>query len=189
MDKTKLVVISAPSGTGKSTLINHLLENSQRLEFSVSITSRKARGAEEHGKEYYFVTAEEFRQKINNDELVEFVEVYKDNFYGTLKSEVSRITQSSKAVIFDIDVIGALKIKEQYGDKAYTIFIEPPSIKVLEERLKARGTDTEEVIATRIQRAEYELEFADKFDVVIVNNVLEDAKIQLLEVVNNFLDQ
>lgn len=187
MDKTKLVIISAPSGTGKSTLINYLLKENNQLEFSISITSRKARGEEQHGKEYYFVTVEDFKKKIDNNDLVEFVEVYKDNYYGTLKSEIERITKKDKGVIFDIDVIGALKIKEQYGNAAFTIFVEPPSIKVLEDRLRSRATDTEEVIKTRIERAEYELTYADKFDVVIVNDSLERAQKELLDVVNGFL--
>ena len=189
MAKEKLVVISAPFGTGKSTLINYLLKNSNQLEFSVSMTSRAPRGSEKHGIEYYFVTAEEFKKRINNNELVELVEVYKDNYYGTLKSEVTRIAQFGKTVIFDLDVIGALQMKEQYGDVAFTIFIKPPSVEILEKRLRNRATDSEEVIATRIQRAEYELIFENKFDVVIINDCLEDAEKQLLSVINIFLNK
>lgn len=186
-DSHKLVVISAPSGTGKSTLIKYLLEHCNQLEFSISVTSRKQRGIEQHGKDYYFITIEEFKDKIAQNEFVEYVEVYKDNFYGTLRSEIDRITNAGKAVLFDIDVEGALKIKKQYGSKALCIFIKPPSLDVLSQRLMARGTDTPEVIQTRIERAEYELTFEDKFDVVIVNDVLNVAEEDLLKSVTEFI--
>lgn len=188
-NKAKLVVISAPSGTGKSTLINDLLSKSSALEFSVSITSRQRRGMEVHGKEYYFVSPEEFRQQIENNELLEYVEVYKDTFYGTLKSEPQRIAALGKTVILDLDVLGALQIKDKYPLQTLTVFIEPPSIDELRQRLCDRGTDSIEVIETRLQRAEYEIGFADKFDVVIVNDDLERAKKELFEAVKTFLER
>lgn len=185
----KLVVVSAPSGTGKSTLVNDLLCKLPALEFSISITSRQPRGQEVHGKEYYFVSPEEFRQRIANNELLEYVEVYKDNFYGTLKSELERIAALGKVMILDLDVLGALKIKEQYPSETFTVFIEPPTIEELSNRLCARATDTAEVIETRLQRAAYEITFADKFDVVIVNNDLQQAKTEFYEAVKSFLDK
>lgn len=185
--KGKLVIFSAPSGAGKSTIVNYLLSQNLNLRFSISATSRMPRGAEQHGVEYYFHTPEEFRQKIANDEFLEYEEVYKDRFYGTLKTEVQRILDSGANVVFDVDVIGGCNIKNYYGDRALSIFIEPPSIEELRCRLEKRATDSPEVIELRIAKAEFEITFAPRFDVVIVNNDLEEAKVEALKVVTDFL--
>lgn len=185
----KLVIISAPSGTGKGTIINYLLEQNIGLEFSISATSRPPRGQEVHGKEYYFISADEFRQKIENDEFVEYEEVYQDRFYGTLKSEIDRISQKGNAVIFDLDVVGAQRVKQQYAKSTLSIFIKPPSIEVLRQRLEARGTETKEHIEARLAKAEYELSFENKYDVVIVNDKLEQAKAETLQTIKDFLSK
>ena len=185
----KLIIFSAPSGAGKSTIVNYLLSQNLNLRFSISATSRAPRGTEQHGIEYYFHTPQEFRQKIENNEFLEHEEVYKDKFYGTLKSEVERILDSGGNVIFDVDVLGGCNIKKYYGDKALSIFIQPPSIEELRSRLENRGTDTPEVIESRIAKAEYEMTFADKFDVIIVNVDLEKAKSKALKIVTDFLSR
>lgn len=185
----KLIIFSAPSGAGKSTIVNYLLSQNLNLRFSISATSRAPRGTEQHGIEYYFHTPQEFRQKIENNEFLEHEEVYKDKFYGTLKSEVERILDSGGNVIFDVDVLGGCNIKKYYGDKALSIFIQPPSIEELRSRLENRGTDTPEVIESRIAKAEYEMTFADKFDVIIVNDDLEKAKSKALKIVTDFLSR
>lgn len=185
----KLVIFSAPSGSGKSTIVNYLLEQNLNLHFSISATSRPPRGCEIHGKEYYFLTPDEFRQKINNGEFLEYEEVYTDRFYGTLKSEIKRIINEGGNVIFDVDVVGGCNIKKYYGDKALSVFIEPPSIEKLRERLVKRGTDSPEVIEQRIAKAEHEMTFAHNFDVVILNDDLETAKKETLAVVSQFLDK
>lgn len=185
----KLIIFSAPSGAGKSTIVNYLLSQNLGLQFSISATSRPARGTEEHGVEYYFLTPDEFREKISKGEFLEHEEVYKDKFYGTLKTEVERILNNGGNVIFDVDVVGGCKIKKYYGDKALSIFVEPPSVAELRNRLESRGTDSPEVIDSRIAKAEYEMTFAPKFDVVIKNDDLEEAKAKALKVVKDFLEK
>lgn len=183
----KLVIFSAPSGAGKSTIVNYLLSQDLNLQFSISATSRLPRGTEKHGVEYYFHSPEEFREKIANGEFLEYEEVYTDKFYGTLKAEVERIMNDGGNVIFDVDVVGGCNIKKYYGDKALSVFIEPPSINELRCRLEKRGTDSPEVIESRIAKAEYEMTFAPQFDVVIHNDNLEEAKAKALNVVTDFL--
>lgn len=183
----KLIIFSAPSGAGKSTLIQYLLGQGFDMEFSISATSRAPRGTEQHGVEYYFLSADEFRQKIANQEFLEYEEVYSGCFYGTLRSEVDRITAKGKNIVFDVDVVGGVNIKEFYGDRALSLFIAPPSIEELEKRLIGRGTDTPEMIAKRIGKAEQELSFAPKFDKIVVNNDLEKAKLEATNAIRDFL--
>jgi len=183
----KLIIFSAPSGAGKSTLVKHLLEKGFDLEFSISATSRLPRGSERHGEDYYFISADEFRNKIARDEFLEFEEVYEGCFYGTLKSEVERITSQGKNIIFDVDVIGGLNVKKQYGNKALAVFVAPPSVEVLEKRLKNRATDSAEKIAERINKAEYEMTFAPQFDKIVVNDNLETAQKEVEEIIREFL--
>ena len=183
----KLIIFSAPSGSGKSTIINYLLQQSLRLRFSISATSRAPRGTEKNGVEYYFLTPAEFKARIAKGDFLEYEEVYTDKFYGTLKSEVERILNEGDNVIFDVDVVGGCNIKRFYGDRALSVFIQPPSIEELRKRLVGRGTDTPEVIESRIAKAEYELSFADKFDTVVINDNLETAKAKALQVIQAFL--
>lgn len=185
----KLLIFSAPSGAGKSTIVNYLLEQNLNLFFSISATSRLPRGTEKNGVEYYFLSPDEFREKIKNNEFLEYEEVYFDRYYGTLKSEIQRITDNGGNVIFDVDVVGGCRIKEHYGDKALSVFVEPPSIDALKDRLEKRGTDSAEVIKDRIEKAEYEMTFAPRFDVVIHNEDLEIAKAEVLAVVSKFLKE
>lgn len=183
----KLIIFSAPSGSGKSTIINYLLTQDLGLEFSISATSRQPRGEEKHGVEYYFLSPDEFRERIAKGDFLEYEEVYTDRFYGTLKSEVERISAKGNLVIFDVDVVGGCNIKDYYRDSALSIFVEPPSIAALRERLTKRGTDSPEMIEDRIAKAEYELGFAPKFDIVIVNDDLEKAKAEALKVIREFI--
>ena len=183
----KLIIFSAPSGSGKSTIINYLLQQSLRLRFSISATSRAPRGTEKNGVEYYFLTPEALKARIAKGDFLEYEEVYTDKFYGTLKSEVERILNEGDNVIFDVDVVGGCNIKRFYGDRALSVFIQPPSIEELRKRLVGRGTDTPEVIESRIAKAEYELSFADKFDTVVINDDLETAKAKALQVIQAFL--
>lgn len=183
----KLIIFSAPSGSGKSTIINHLLKQELHLRFSISATSRAPRGTEKDGVEYYFLTPDEFRRRIAADEFLEYEEVYTDKFYGTLKSEVERILEEGDNVIFDVDVVGGCNIKKYYGDRALSIFVQPPSVDELRRRLEGRGTDAPEVIECRIAKAEYELSFASRFDVIIINDRLELAQKEVTEVVRDFL--
>lgn len=185
----KLIIFSAPSGSGKSTIINYLLKQGLNLAFSVSATSREPRGQEQDGKEYYFLSPEEFRKRIANDEFLEYEEVYTDKFYGTLKSEVERLTSEGKNVIFDVDVLGGVNIKKYYGDKALSIFIQPPGIEELRKRLIGRATDAPDVIEKRIERAEFELSFASQFDATIVNDDLQKAQHETYHVIRAFLDK
>lgn len=185
----KLIIFSAPSGSGKSTIINHLLTEGLNLRFSISATSRAPRGTEQNGVEYYFLSPEEFRRRIAAGEFLEYEEVYADKFYGTLKSEVERILGEGDNVIFDVDVVGGCNIKQQYGDRALSIFVQPPSVGELRRRLEGRGTDAPEVIESRIAKAEYELSFAARFDVIIINDRLEQAQGEVVEVVRNFLEK
>lgn len=172
----KIIVLSAPSGSGKSTIIRELMKNPElKLDFSISATSRKPRGEEKHGKEYFFLTEEEFKENVEAGNFVEWEEVYSGVCYGTLVSEVERITSSGHNLIMDVDVKGALNIKKRYGDRALTIFIMPPGKEVLEQRLRNRGTDSEETIAKRLHKSEYEMSFSPEFDHVVVNDVLEKA--------------
>lgn len=183
----KLIIFSAPSGSGKSTIINYLLQQDLNLCFSISATSREPRGTEQHGVEYYFLSPEEFRSRIEAGHFLEHEEVYTDRFYGTLKSEVERLLAKGYNVIFDVDVVGGCNIKSFYGDRALSIFIQPPGIEELKKRLTGRGTDAPEVIESRIAKAEFELGFAPRFDMVIINDVLEKAQEETLKVIKDFL--
>ena len=185
----KLLIFSAPSGSGKSTIINYLMEQGLNLHFSVSATSRPPRGQEQNGVEYFFLTPEEFKQHIAANDFLEYEEVYKDRFYGTLKSQVDKQLANGENAVCEVDVFGGPNIKKHYGDKALSIFIQPPSIEALRERLIGRATDTPEVINDRIARAEFELSFSDKFDVVIVNDDLATAQAEALKVVTAFLNE
>jgi guanylate kinase len=185
----KLIIFSAPSGAGKSTIVNYLLQQQLHLRFSISATSRAPRGAEKDGVEYYFLSPEEFRKRITAEEFLEYEEVYTDKFYGTLKSEVERILEAGDNVVFDVDVVGGCNIKKYYGDRALSVFIKPPSIEELHRRLVGRQTDSPEVIEHRIAKADYELSFADRFDIVIVNDILEDAQKEALHEIHTFLNK
>ena len=183
----KLIIISAPSGAGKSTLVRYLLSQNLNICFSISATSRKPRGEEKNGVEYYFLSPDEFRDKIANEEFLEYEEVYPDKFYGTLKSEVDRINDEGNNVIFDVDCIGGLNIKKSYGEKALSIFIMPPSLEVLRERLEKRGTETSEVIERRLSKAEFEMSYASQFDTIVRNDDYDRARAEILKIVTNFL--
>lgn len=185
----KLIIFSAPSGSGKSTIINYLLKQHLNLHFSISATSRAPRGTEKHGVEYYFLTPDEFRTHIAAGDFLEYEEVYTDKYYGTLKSEVERILSEGNNVIFDVDVVGGCNIKKFYGDRALSVFIQPPSMVDLRKRLEGRGTDTKEVIESRLAKAEYELEFIPQFDVVVTNDELEKAQTEASQVIRNFLSE
>lgn len=187
--KGKLLIFSAPSGSGKSTIINWLMQEHPELNmhFSISCTSRPPRGQEQNGVEYFFLTPEEFREKIQRDEFVEYEEVYTDRYYGTLKSQVEKQLEAGENVVFDVDVHGAVNIKKAYGEQALSLFIQPPSVEELRRRLTGRGTEKEEEIEKRIARAEYELSFAEKFDTVIINDELDMAKRETLSVINHFI--
>ena len=184
----KLIIFSAPSGSGKSTIINWLMSHEElRMAFSISCTSRAPRGTERNGVEYFFVTPEEFRRRIDNDEFLEYEEVYKDRYYGTLKQQVEAQLEKGENVVFDVDVKGGCNIKNYYGDRALSVFIQPPSIEELRNRLTGRGTDAPEVIEDRIARASFELTFAPKFDKVVINGDLDKAKAEALKIVKDFL--
>ena len=183
----KLIIFSAPSGAGKSTLVQHLLGRGLELEFSVSATSRAARGTEQHGVDYYFLSPDEFRQKIDNQEFVEYEEVYPNCYYGTLRTEVERITCKNKNVVFDVDVVGGVNIKKQFGDRALSIFIAPPGIETLQQRLIDRATDSPEMIEKRVAKAAYEMTFAPQFDVTVINDNLETAKAETERLIREFL--
>jgi guanylate kinase len=183
----KLIIFSAPSGAGKTTIVRALLKDIPNLRFSVSAASRPKRPNEIDGKDYYFIPVDEFRKKIENDEFLEWEEVYENNFYGTLKSEVDRIWESGNHVIFDVDVVGGLNIKKYYGDRALALFVMPPSVEELEKRLRNRSTESESDLKRRIEKARYEMTFAPQFDEVIVNDDLEKAVSEAKFVVENFL--
>ena len=185
--EAKVIIFSAPSGSGKSTIINYLLAQKLNLAFSISATSRPPRGNEKHGVEYFFLSPDEFRQRIANNEFLEYEEVYTDRFYGTLKAQVEKQLAAGQNVVFDVDVVGGCNIKKYYGERALSLFIQPPCIDELRRRLIGRGTDTPEVIESRIAKAEYELSFAPKFDKVIINDDLETAKAHALKVIKEFL--
>ena len=187
----RLIIVSAPSGSGKSTIVNWLMQEHPELNlyFSISCTSRAPRGTEQDGVEYFFLTPEEFRAKIENDEFLEYEEVYEDRFYGTLKKQVERQRRAGQNVVFDVDVKGGVNIKRHYGDEALSIFIQPPSIDELRRRLVSRATDTPEAIEERLAKAAYEMTFAPQFDSILVNDDLEVAKAEALKLVGEFLTQ
>ena len=185
----KMLIVCAPSGSGKTSIVRSVLPELSQLEFSVSACSRPPRPGEVHGKDYYFLSPEEFRSKIESDDFLEWEEVYQGNYYGTLKSEVQRIWDSGKHVIFDVDVVGGLNIKKQYPEQSLAIFIMPPSVKELRNRLLGRGTETPESLEKRISKAEYELSFAPRFDVCIINDQLEKAIEQTRNTILHFLQQ
>ncbi len=184
----KVVIFSAPSGSGKSTIINYLMQQGLNLHFSVSATSRPPRGTEQNGVEYYFLSPEEFKEHISAGDFLEYEEVYAGRFYGTLKAQVDKQLADGQNVVCDVDVLGSQNIKKAYGNQALSVFIQPPSIEALRARLEGRGTDSAEVIADRLARAEFELTFAAKADVVIVNDELERAEAEALEAVRKFLE-
>ncbi len=184
---SKLIIFSAPSGTGKSTLVRYLIDLDLNLKFSISATSRAPRGDEKNGVEYFFLSSDEFKKKIENNEFIEYEEVYKDRFYGTLKSNVDQILDNGYNVVFDIDCVGGLNIKKIYGDRALSVFIMPPSVQALRERLIKRGTDSPEVIESRLEKAEYEMSFAAQFDVIIENNDFDKAKKDTYDVISTFI--
>ena len=188
MEIGKLIVFSAPSGSGKTTLVKHLLKQNLSLGFSISATSRKPRGEEEDGIAYYFLSKEAFRQKIHEDAFVEYEEVYKDNFYGTLKTEVQRLCEEGKNILFDIDVQGGLKIKSKYPENTLAVFVQPPSLEELEKRLLERSTESKEKIQKRLYKAEVEMTFSEKFDAILVNDDLTQAKKDVVRLVNKFLN-
>ena len=183
-----MLIVSAPSGSGKSTIVNWLMQEHPelRLYFSISCTSRAPRGTEQNGVEYFFLTPEEFRHRIDNDEFLEYEEVYENRFYGTLKQQVENQRNAGQNVVFDVDVKGGINIKKYYGNEALSLFIQPPSVEELRRRLEGRGTDTPEAICERLAKAEYEMTFASQFDRIIVNDDLETAKQETLRVVESF---
>ena len=183
----KLIIFSAPTGAGKSTLVQYLLGCGFDMEFSVSATSRAPRGIEKQGVDYYYLTPKEFRQKIDNQEFLEYEEVYQNCYYGTLRNEVERITGNGKNIVFDVDVVGGLNIKKEFGDRALALFIAPPGVAELKNRLIKRGTDSSEMIEKRIGKAEFEMTFAPKFDLVIVNDDLDKAKAEAERSIREFL--
>ncbi len=185
----KLIIFSAPSGTGKSTIVRYLIEKDLKLQFSISATSRLPRGDEKHGVEYYFLTPDEFKQRIKDGSFLEYEEVYTDNFYGTLKSEVDRILKNKSNVVFDVDCVGGVAIKKIYGDKALSIFIMPPSVEELRNRLEKRGTDTPEVIDARLAKASLEMDYASQFDEIIMNDDFDKAKRETVRLIRKFTEQ
>ena len=189
MEKGKLLIFSAPSGSGKSTIVQWLMQEHPELKlyFSISCTSRPPRGTERNGVEYFFLSPEEFRQRIANNEFLEYEEVYADRFYGTLKAQVEQQLEAGQNVVFDVDVKGGVNIKKFYGERAMSLFIQPPSIEELHRRLVGRGTDTPEAISNRLAKAEYEMTFAPQFDHVVVNDRLEEAKDTTFRLASAFL--
>ena len=187
--QSRLIIFSAPSGSGKSTIVNWLMQEHPELKlaFSISCTSRQPRGTERDGVEYFFVSPQEFRERIDNDEFLEYEEVYEDRFYGTLKTQVDNQLKAGQNVVFDVDVKGGVNIKRFYGDRALSIFIQPPSIDELRRRLESRATDAPQVIEDRLNKAAYELTFASQFDKVVVNDDLDKAKTETLQIIQEFL--
>ncbi|MBN1182995.1 MAG: guanylate kinase [Bacteroidales bacterium] len=183
----KLIIFSAPSGAGKTTIVKRIVETDLNLEFSISATSRKIRNGEVAGKDYYFLTPEEFKRKIDENAFIEWEEVYTNTMYGTLKSEIKRIEDDGNNILFEVDVEGGLSLKKIFGDKALSIFILPPSIEELENRLRKRATDKEEVIIERVAKAKKEISYADRFDLQIVNNDLEVAVSEIYTAIKNFI--
>ena len=186
--KGKLIVFSAPSGSGKTTIVQHLLNQKElNLAFSISATSRDKRGKEIDGEDYYFITSKKFKKLIRKEKFIEHEEVYANNFYGTLKKEIKRLRKEGKNIIFDIDVIGGLNIKKQFSKKTLAVFVKPPSLKEMERRLRDRKTDSEEKIIERIAKAEREMSYAKDFDVILINDDLEKAKQEAYNLVKNFI--
>lgn len=183
----KVIIVSAPSGAGKTSIVRHLLQAVPELHFSISATTRAKRDYEADGKDYYFITPDQFRARLANDEFLEWQEVYVNQYYGSLKSEVERIWSNGQTVIFDVDVLGALNIKKFYGDKALAVFIQPPTLEELGNRLRNRGTETPESMKKRLDKAEYELSFADKFDTIVLNDDLATAQQEMITLVKDFL--
>jgi guanylate kinase len=185
----KALIFSAPSGSGKTTIVKHLLSQNPDLGFSISASTRDKRGrTEQHGQDYYFLTPEEFKKKIDNNEFIEWEEVYSGNYYGTLKSEIDRIWREGKNVIFDVDVKGGLNLKKYFGDKALAVFVSVPSLEVLKQRLNDRGTETEESLSRRLYKAQFEMTFQDQFDVVLVNEKLEQSLKEAQRLYEGFRD-
>jgi len=188
MSQGKLIIFSAPSGSGKSTIVNYLLMCGVQVEFSISACSRAPRGEEKHGEHYYFLSPEEFKAKIDADEFLEWEEVYEGRYYGTLRSEVDRIWAKGKQVIFDIDVLGGVNLKKQFGDSALSVFIKAPSVEVLKERLIARNTEDQANLKMRLDKAEKEMTYAKEFDLVIINDDLETAQKEAYQKVTDFIN-
>lgn len=190
MSSGKAIIFSAPSGSGKTTIVRHLLSKFPNLGFSISASTRDRRGrTEQHGKDYYFLTPEEFKKKIDEDAFIEWEEVYEGNFYGTLKEEIERLWKEGKHVIFDVDVKGGLNLKKYFGDKGLAIFVKVPSLEVLEERLNDRGTESKESLSRRLFKAKFEMTFQDKFDTVIVNDDMQKSFAQAERLVGEFLSK
>jgi len=191
MGSGKLIIVSAPSGSGKSTIVQYLMKEHPefQLVFSISATSRPPRGEEKHGVEYFFLSPGEFRQRIQNNEFLEYEEVYPNRFYGTLKEQVEKQLKAGQNVVFDVDVKGGCNIKKFYGERALSLFIQPPSIKELKKRLEGRNTDTPEQIKVRLEKAAYEMSFAPQFDRILVNDDLETAKQEAVEILTEFLEK
>ena len=187
--KNKVLIFSAPSGAGKSTIVNHLLKSFSNLEFSISATSRQLRGNEKDGVDYHFLSSQEFSTKVNNNEFIEWEEVYAGTCYGTLRSEVERIWAKGNIVVFDIDVVGGINVKKLFGDNAFSIFVQPPSVEELRKRLIGRATDSAEAIDKRILKAESELGYSNQFDVILINDVLEDALSEADKIIANFINK
>jgi guanylate kinase len=185
--KGKLLIFSAPSGSGKTTLVKYILDQIQGLTFSISATSRPPRAGEEDGKDYYFLTPDQFRKKIAENAFIEFEEVYPDVFYGTLVDQIASKRAAGNHIVFDVDVVGGLNLKKHFGQDALAIFIKAPSLDILAERLKKRGTDSNESIQKRIEKAEWEMRFANRFDVVLINDQLEKAQQELKSIITKFL--
>jgi guanylate kinase len=187
--KGKAIIFSAPSGAGKTTIVKHLLQLDNGLEFSISACSRQPRQHEADGRDYYFMTVAEFRRHIGQDDFLEWEEVYPDHYYGTLKSELDRIWSKQKHVVFDVDVVGGLNLKRYFGQNAMAVFVQPPSLQELEKRLRDRSTDTDDKIRDRLEKAGDELKYARQFDVILVNNRLEDTLLKAEQIVRDFLYQ
>jgi guanylate kinase len=185
----KLVIISAPSGAGKTTIVKHLLDSGLKHSFSISATTRPLRGTETDGEDYFFLSVPEFRKKVENNEFVEWEEVYKDHLYGTLKSELERIWANGYNVLFDVDVKGGITLKNKFGNDSIAIFVMPPSVEELENRLVKRATDTPEIIRIRVEKAREEMALADQFDTVIINHQLDKAKEEASKIVSSFLER
>lgn len=186
---SKLIIFSAPSGAGKSTIVRYMLAQDLNLQFSISATSRLPRGEEKNGVEYFFLTPQEFKNKIAEGDFLEYEEVYPDKFYGTLKSEVDRILAEGKNVVFDIDCIGGLNVKQIYGDRALSIFVMPPSVQVLRERLEKRGTDSPAIIEGRLAKAEFEMSYASRFDLIVLNDDFDRAKEEAHKAIKAFIEK
>ena len=188
MIEGKVLIFSAPSGSGKTTIVKHLLNTNENLGFSISACTRDKRGREEeNGKDYHFLTPDSFKEKITNQEFIEWEEVYRGAFYGTLKSEIDRLWSEGKHVLFDVDVKGGLNLKEYFGDKALAVFVQPPSVEVLEQRLRSRGTDDEDSISRRLFKVNFEMGFKNQFDTILINDNLEESFQKAQNLVNTFI--